>query len=277
VTVKVDQDGLSERILALPLKPAGYDDLQVGATGQIFYRKEPGAQHGADTSLNRYDLDKRKEDTLAEAISGFQISADGKRVLVKVKDAWSICEVADKLDLAKEKLKLDTVQVRIDPVAECTQIFDEAWRINRDFFYDPGMQGPTEGDAGEVRRLPPRRDYAPGPHPGHAVAFQRAGRGPPPDERGRFTGRNRGHARWTPGRRLRNRDWALPLQEGLRRPQLDARPPLAAHRAGVDVQAGEYCFRDGGRQLHPSLSRFGAANRIVRSGRPNPDGKGHGR
>ena len=141
VTVKVDQDGLSERILALPLKPAGYDDLQVGATGQIFYRKEPGAQHGADTSLNRYDLDKRKEDTLAEAISGFQISADGKRVLVKVKDAWSICEVADKLDLAKEKLKLDTVQVRIDPVAEWTQIFDEAWRINRDFFYDPGMHG----------------------------------------------------------------------------------------------------------------------------------------
>jgi len=141
VTVKVDQDGLSERILALPLKPAGYDDLQVGATGQIFYRKEPGAQHGADTSLNRYDLDKRKEDTLAEAISGFQISSDGKRVLVEAKDAWSICEAADKLDLAKEKLKLDAVQVKIDPIAEWTQIFDEAWRINRDFFYDPGMHG----------------------------------------------------------------------------------------------------------------------------------------
>jgi tricorn protease len=49
--------------------------------------------------------------------------------------------VADKLDLAKEKLKLDTIQVRIDPVAEWAEIFSDAWRINRDYFYDPGMHG----------------------------------------------------------------------------------------------------------------------------------------
>jgi tricorn protease len=144
VVVTVDADGLAQRILALPPKAAGYSDLQVGTTGQLFYRKEPGAQRGADTSLVRFDLDKRKEDTLAEAVNGYEVSADGKRVLVKVKEAWSICDLsdkADKLDLAKEKLKLDSVTVRIDPVAEWAQIFAEAWRINRDYFYDPGMHG----------------------------------------------------------------------------------------------------------------------------------------
>jgi tricorn protease len=142
VTVTIDADGLSERILALPLKPAGYDNLQVGTTGQIFYRKEPGAlRSGDDTSLNRYDLEKRKEDALAEGISDFEISRDGKRALVRTKDAWSISDIADKLDLAKEKLKLDAVQVKIDPVAEWSEIFHDAWRINRDFFYDPGMHG----------------------------------------------------------------------------------------------------------------------------------------
>jgi tricorn protease len=141
VVVTIDPDGLSQRIVALPPKPAGFDDLQVGATGQLFYRKEPGARRGGDTSLVRFDLEKRKEDTLAEAVDGYEVSRDGKRVLVKVKEAWSICDLADKLDLAKEKLKLDSVQVRIDPVAEWAQIFDEAWRINRDYFYDPGMHG----------------------------------------------------------------------------------------------------------------------------------------
>ncbi len=141
VVVTVDADGLAQRILGLALKPAGYSDLQVGATGQLYYRKEPGAVRGADTSLNRYDLEKRKEDTLAEAVAGFQISISGKRVLVRVKDSWSICELGDKLDLAKFKLNLDAVQVKVDPPAEWTQIFHEAWRINRDYFYDPGMHG----------------------------------------------------------------------------------------------------------------------------------------
>ena len=141
VVVTVDQDGLAQRILAVPLKPAGASDLQVGATGQLFYRKEPGAARGGDTSLNRYDLEKRKEETLADGVNAFEVSGDGKRILVRVKDAWSICDVADKLDLAKNKLALEAVQVKIDPVAEWAQIFHEAWRINRDFFYDPGMHG----------------------------------------------------------------------------------------------------------------------------------------
>jgi tricorn protease len=141
VVVTIDPDGLSQRIVALPPKPAGFDDLQVGATGQLFYRKEPGARRGGDTSLVRFDLEKRKEDTLTEAVNGYEVSRDGKRVLVKVKEAWSVCDLADKLDLAKEKLKLDSVQVRIDPVAEWAQIFDEAWRINRDYFYAPNMHG----------------------------------------------------------------------------------------------------------------------------------------
>ncbi len=141
VVVTVDADGLSQRILALPVKPAGYSDLRVGTTGQIFYRKEPGAVRNAETSLNRYDLEKRKEDMLADGVVGFEVTPSGKMILIRLKDSWSICELGEKIDLAKFKLNLDGVQVKIDPVAEWTQIFNEAWRINRDFFYDPGMHG----------------------------------------------------------------------------------------------------------------------------------------
>src|SRR5262249_36836228 len=109
VVVTIDQDGLSQRIVALPLKPAGYSDLQVGVSGQIFYRKEPGAVRNGDTSLNRYDLEKRKEDTLAEAVQNFDLSPNGKMILVRLKDSWSISEVGEKIDLAKYKLNLDRV------------------------------------------------------------------------------------------------------------------------------------------------------------------------
>jgi tricorn protease len=137
--VTVDFDGIAQRILALPPKAAAYSDLQAGVAGQIFYLKDGS---GADeASLQRFDLQKRKEDTILDKADDFLLSGDGKRVLVRVKDAWSLSDVADKVDLAKHKLTLDAVQVKIDPPVEWRQIFDEAWRINRDYFYDPGMHG----------------------------------------------------------------------------------------------------------------------------------------
>src|SRR5207244_6125429 len=94
-----------------------------------------------DTSLTHYSLTKRKEDSLVEKVDGFELSRDGKRVLMKMKDSFSISDVGEKIDPAKHKLAIENIEVKIDPVAEWRQIFDEAWRINRDYFYDPHMHG----------------------------------------------------------------------------------------------------------------------------------------
>jgi tricorn protease len=55
--------------------------------------------------------------------------------------AASIVDAKPDADLGKGKLSLDAVRIKIDPRAEWRQIFEEAWRINRDYFYDPGMHG----------------------------------------------------------------------------------------------------------------------------------------
>ena len=141
VEVKFDAAGLQQRILALPMKAGPYYDLAPGAANQIFYRRAASTDPGADASLYRYDLEKRKEDTLVEKADGFALSADSKRALVRVKDDWHISDVADKLDLAKFKLDVARIQVKLDPPAEWAQMLDEAWRINRDYFYDPGFHG----------------------------------------------------------------------------------------------------------------------------------------
>jgi tricorn protease len=141
VEVKFDAAGLQQRILALPVKPAPYYDLAAGAANQIFYRRAASTDPGADASLYRYDLEKRKEETLTEKADSFALSADSKRALLRVKDDWHIVEIADTLELAKFKLDVGRIQVKLDPPAEWAEMLDEAWRINRDYFYDPGFHG----------------------------------------------------------------------------------------------------------------------------------------
>jgi tricorn protease len=145
--VVIHFDGIDQRIIAVP-EPAGlYSSLQAGAAGQLFYLEaspEPGradrVPRGA--ALRRFDLDKRKSETVTSGAAAYFLSADGKKALVfSLPETWSIIGTSAKAEPGKGKLKIDAVEVRIEPRAEWQQIFDEAWRINRDYFYDPGMHG----------------------------------------------------------------------------------------------------------------------------------------
>src|SRR5207247_10769504 len=104
--VVIDLDNLSQRIQALAVPAAAYSSLQSGKTGQIFYLKNPLRANTGTNSLQRYDLEKKKEETLLEGVDAFTISADRKKVLLKIKEAWSISELGDKIDPAKHKLAL---------------------------------------------------------------------------------------------------------------------------------------------------------------------------
>jgi tricorn protease len=138
VEVTFDPDGLEQRILALPVKAGVYADLAPGPAGQIFYRRAASTDRDADAAVYRYDLEKRKEDTLLEKADGFALSFDAKRALVRVKDDWHLVDVATSWT---SRSSSSTSGGSRDPRAEWAQIFDEAWRINRDYFYDPGFHG----------------------------------------------------------------------------------------------------------------------------------------
>jgi tricorn protease len=143
--VKIDLEDIAQRILAVPLPAAYYSSLTPGADGQLLYLK---SQHSAisgpppKTSLCRFDLKKREEKSLLDGVRSFFLSANHEKLLVRLDHGWWIVPAAgDKLDTSKGKLAVESIQVKIDPRAEWAQIFDEVWRINRDYFYDPGMQG----------------------------------------------------------------------------------------------------------------------------------------
>jgi tricorn protease len=137
--VKVDPEGLSARIVDLPVQPAGYRNLQ--SVGNALYYLRQGAKD-ARPALQMYDLAARKETALG-SVNGYEISADGKKMLVNQDGKYGI------VDLPKgpapvqvaEPLDLSGMEMRLNRHAEWAQIFRECWRQMRDFFYDPNLHG----------------------------------------------------------------------------------------------------------------------------------------
>ena len=134
--VEIDFEGLDQRILALPMRPAVYSNLQAGAAGELFYVKR---NRDGDRALVSFSMKKRAETELLKNAASFELSSNGKKLLYTTGEQWGIADAGPKI--SDGKLAVDSIQVRIDPMAEWRQIFDEVWRINRDYFYDPNMHG----------------------------------------------------------------------------------------------------------------------------------------
>ena len=137
--LKIEPDGLQERIVNLPLRAGNYTDLGVAATGEILYIVRPDNRAGT-SKLHKYNLRDRKDEEVMD-LDGYSVSADRKKMLYSKDQTLGITAAGKKPEPGKGILNTGALSVKIDPVAEWPQIFDEAWRVNRDYFYDPGMHG----------------------------------------------------------------------------------------------------------------------------------------
>jgi len=144
-TTTIDFDGIDQRIIALPVAPANISNLQTGEAGMIFFARSADGV----TALRRYDLARRTDQLFVPNVSAYMLSADGKKVLFNTQGNWSIAATAAPPTAGAGaagaagtgRLATTDIQVLIDPRAEWKQVFDEAWRINRDYFYAPNMHG----------------------------------------------------------------------------------------------------------------------------------------
>jgi tricorn protease len=137
VTVKVDTDGLKDRALSLPVSPANYFNLR-SVGGSLYYQRR-GSKDAA-TQLQLFDLGTLKETGLG-AVGGYEISADGKKMIVAKDNQYAIIDLPHGPVTLAEPLKLSALEVTLDRQAEWRQIFAECWRQERDFLYDPNLHG----------------------------------------------------------------------------------------------------------------------------------------
>lgn len=138
----IDLDGFEQRAVPLPVKRGNFSALHVNHKGHLLYIRRPKANSGDDPAVKLFDLksEKREEKTVIEGVRDFAMSADGKKLAVWKDDKLAVLDAAADQKIEKV-VSRDGMSATIDPRAEWRQIFTEAWRIQRDYFYDPTMHG----------------------------------------------------------------------------------------------------------------------------------------
>jgi tricorn protease len=135
--MKVEPDGLSGRVLGLPVTAGTYSNLRA-ANGSLYYLRRTTKEGGPN--LEMYDLAALKETGLG-GVAAFDISDNRKKMIVRQGDKWGIIDLPKSTVNISEPLNLGGMEVRLDRHAEWRQIFNECWRQMRDYFYDPNMHG----------------------------------------------------------------------------------------------------------------------------------------
>ena len=141
--VEIDFDGLAERLVEVPADAGNLSNL--ATDGKRLYWLAREADVNAKADLVQLEIARKNDGvgTVLAAVDSYELSQDGKKVLVKKSDAWYVFDAGakapDKLD--KAKLPLTGWTFAYDPRIEWRQMFEEAWRLERDYFYDRGMHG----------------------------------------------------------------------------------------------------------------------------------------
>jgi tricorn protease len=170
--VKVDFEKIGQRILALPVPARNYSQIIPGKEGVLFLVEGPLVEplNGPSTlATSRFDLKSRKTEKLLENIRSLYVSADGEKLLYRQAggpqlpgntpspQTWVIAPVSSvptaggpgaggssvgSGGLAGAKtLNLSSMEVHVEPMTDWKEIYHEAFRLERDFFYDPGFHG----------------------------------------------------------------------------------------------------------------------------------------
>ncbi|KQQ81078.1 S41 family peptidase [Arthrobacter sp. Leaf137] len=152
--VRVDPEGLAHRVIGVPVPQGNYTGLSAtkdallwldaalsGVTGD-----GKASQEDKDTrpSLVRYDLGRRKQETLVESLDSYRLSGDRTKAVVIADKQVTVVPSDAKADEESGKLvKVDLGRIRVmmNPVSVWGQAFDEAWRLQRDFFWAEDMAG----------------------------------------------------------------------------------------------------------------------------------------
>ena len=275
--VTIDFDNIGQRILALPISARNVVGLATGQANILFMLESAQGSPGA--TLSKYDLEERKLEKLVEGLRNIDISGNGEKILYQQRNGWFIASADQPAKPGEGKLRTEQMEVRVEPLAEWTQMFRETWRIERDFFYDPNHHGLHLSNAEEkyllyLRSLADRSDlnYLFQEMLGELSVGHLYVRGGDMEDPERVPGGLLGadyrveNGRYRFAKVYNGENWNPNLRAPLTQP-------------GVNVVAGEYLLAVGGRDLTSSDNLYSffeatANEQVVITVGPSPDGTG---
>ena len=138
--VDIDFEDFERRLIILPPKAGNMGNL-TAVKGKIIFHRYPNSGSESETrSVKYFDLEEQEEETIIDDVRGYVVSANGEKMLVVKNGQAAIIDVAKDQSI-EDALALSDMQMSIDPRQEWKQIFNDAWRFERDFFYDKAMHG----------------------------------------------------------------------------------------------------------------------------------------
>jgi tricorn protease len=144
--VRIDFESLEHRIVALPLPAANYVTLEAGKANSFYLLSLPDVLGEREDNmppgtLTRFDLTERKATTIATGVERFALSANHEKLLYGREHKLFLVPADKEAKPGDGEIKTENLVVYVDPRQEWRQIYNEAWRIQRDFFYDPKYHG----------------------------------------------------------------------------------------------------------------------------------------
>jgi tricorn protease len=137
---KITLDGFENRVVMLSVKPGNFANL-VAVSGKVVFHRNPNTGSGTtERPIGFYDLEKREDKNITGDSDYFAVSADGKKILIGKDNSYAVVDISEDQKMEK-KMPAGTLEMTVDPRAEWKQLFNDAWRFERDFFYDPNMHG----------------------------------------------------------------------------------------------------------------------------------------
>jgi tricorn protease len=165
--VHIDFDGIMQRTVAITIiPPRNYRALEAGKAG-ILYLLEPvpggggGFGFGGGNTLSKFDLKTRKLDRLSDNVQGFDLSANGEKMLLRMGvpgggrggrgagpavPQFVIAPANAPVKPGEGALRVAEMEVNVEPLAEWKQMYHDVWRIERSYFYDPNLHGVNSAD-----------------------------------------------------------------------------------------------------------------------------------
>jgi tricorn protease len=283
VKVRIDFEKLDQRVLALPIPSRNYVGMTTGKEGVLFLAEGPqvgtASMQAAGTTIQRFDLEKRKTEKLLEGVTAFTASFDGEKMLYQKDKKWYIAQTEKAPEAGKGLLKTGQMEVRVDPAAEWTQMYQETWRIERDFFYAPNYHG-LDLEKAQARFAPYLAGIASREDLNYlfremlsymSVGHMFVGGGAEPELKTVKVGLlgadyEIANGRYRFQRIFNGENWNPKLHAPLTQP-------------GVNVQEGEYLLAVNGRELHDTNNLYSffqetADQQTVLKVGPNPEGGG---
>lgn len=162
VEVVIDLAGIADRIVpAEGVEPGNYFRLEATDDGFLFLAKTANEflkyqnvddRTAGELELHHYVVDEHAAQKLMDGIANYHLSADGATLVYRAGSELGIVDTGSTAKVGDGEVDLDDVKIKVTKLEEFEQIFDEAWRIQRDWFYDPGMHGVDWAAVGDKYR-----------------------------------------------------------------------------------------------------------------------------